>query len=596
MPKKIFKVTSAGSVDDGKSTILARLLLDTGSIFDDQLAKDFNPKQLADLLDGLESERDQGVTIDVAHRFFDSETRRYHIADSPGHEQYTRNMVTACASSDALLLVVDATAGLKPQTKLHLEVALKLGIQQIIFAINKMDLVGFSKKAFSSLETAVMNLVSARAAVYGPVSTQVIPISGLLGHNVVKSSGKLGWFKGATLLLALESLVSETPTRDENPVFAIQYVQRISGGGRRYLGSVISGEIKIGQQLLARDISVKVKEILVCGEQSALVPKKAAASLVLDSEIDLGTGDFLFGRKSTWHDEFEVDAIWFSEKRAAKGHRYLFKFGPATVSGSFTKIKKLDRETNSANGELSSIRMNEIQRCNLALTEKLPLEPCKEWLEMGRLIVIDPHSGDTVGACVVNHALRRSENITQHDFDVSPSMHAQRTGANPVVIWFTGLSGSGKSTIANALSNDLHLQGIPHFVLDGDNLRRGINKDLGFTEEDRTENIRRTAEIASLMADAGLVVLVSLISPLERDRDMAKKIVGEQRFRLIYVSTPLEECERRDPKGLYKKAREGRLPNFTGVSAPFETPKNHWFEAKAYDLSVRRKLLQLAAD
>lgn len=576
MPKEIFKITSAGSVDDGKSTILARLLLDTGSIYDDQVSKNFDPDRIADLLDGLESEREQGITIDVAHRFFDSKTRRYQIADSPGHEQYTRNMATACAGSDALMLVVDATAGLKPQTRLHLEIALRLGIRDIIFVINKIDLVSFSKKVFDKINADISALIESREQFFRGITHISIPVSGLKGHNVVKRSSKLIWFSGPSLLHALDELEKKAKADDDETLISLQYVQRLAGGGRRYLGSVRSGHVSKGQNLFANGKDVRINKLFAAGTICELAKPGSAISLELDKEIDIEPGDLISSQSLRPHDQFEVDLIWLSEERGIKGRNYQLRAGSAETAVSITKVSHLDLETNQKSGELSSIGMNEILRCNLSLSRPVYLSPFLASKETGRLVLIDQHSGGTVAVGTVNFALRRSENITRHDFKVTPQMHALRMGTKPKVFWFTGLSGSGKSTIANALSTQLHDRGIPHFVLDGDNLRLGINRDLGFTDEGRTENTRRTAEIAALMADAGLVVLVALVSPFEKDRQMARGIIGDSRFRLIYVDTPLEECEKRDPKGLYKKARSGALPNFTGISAMYEVPKDRF--------------------
>lgn len=571
MADEIFKITSAGSVDDGKSTILARLLLDTGSIYDDQYNKNFDPNRIADLLDGLESEIEQGITIDVAHRFFDSETRRYQIADSPGHEQYTRNMATACAGSDALLLVVDATAGLKPQTNHHLEIALRLGIRDVIFAINKLDLVGFSKKTFDQIDASVSALLEDRETIFGPINHISIPLSGLKGQNVVRPSSKLSWFTGPTLLQALDS-TNRRPRASESSKLMVQYVQRIQGGGRRYLGSLREGRLEVGQLLHIKGQQVNVLQLLNNGVRSDRAEPGSSISVVVDQELDIAVGDLMSSEQYESHDQFEVDLIWLSTEKGVKGRKYLLKSSSTTGNASITKISRIDLQTNEKDGESPSITSNEIRRCNISLTDSLPLQPFAGFPELGRFVLIDPQFGQTVAVGTVNYALKRSENITEHEFAVTPKLHAALTGVTGKVLWFTGLSGSGKSTLANNLSQELQDKGIPHFVLDGDNLRLGINRDLGFTEEDRSENIRRTAEIAALMADAGLVVSVSLISPYKKDRQMAREIIGAERFQEIYVATALEECERRDPKGLYKRARSGEIPNFTGVSSPYEKP------------------------
>ena len=578
MPQEIFKITSAGSVDDGKSTILARLLLDTGSIYDDQIGKGFDPEKIADLLDGLESEREQGITIDVAHRFFDSNKRRYQIADSPGHEQYTRNMATACAGSDALMLVVDAKSGLKPQTLHHLEIALRLGIRDVLFVVNKMDLVGFSKKTFNQILADIELHVAKRTSHFDNIRHQILPVSGLRGHNIVKPSSKLSWFEGPTLIGALDSLKKPEKVR-KSPLFQIQYIQRLPGGGRRYLGSILSGEIAKGQKLFCEGREFTVQSLMANGEPVEKARATEAVSIEIDKELDLKRGQVFSSTPLPPHDQFEVDLIWLSEEKGQSGRRYLLKIGSCSTSASITKLSTVSLESNQKTGQTSSIQVNQISRVNIKTTEKLALEPFAQESELGKFILSDSNTGQTVAVGTVNFALRRSENITRHVSQVTNQMHAELLQTDPKVIWFTGLSGSGKSTLANALSVDLHRQGKPHFLLDGDNLRFGLNQDLGFTEEDRTENIRRTAETASLMADAGLIVLVALVSPLEKDRRLAKQIVGNGRFRLVYVATPLDVCEARDPKGLYQKARSGKIPNFTGVTSPYEEPKSPDYRA-----------------
>ena len=573
MPNEIFKITSAGSVDDGKSTILARLLLDTGSIYDDQYNKSFNPNRIADLLDGLESEIEQGITIDVAHRFFDSETRRYQIADSPGHEQYTSNMATACAGSDALLLVVDATAGIKPQTKLHLEIALRLGIRDIIFAINKIDLVGFSKKTFDQVTKSISAHLKEREAIFGPINHQSIPLSGLKGQNVVRPSSKLSWFNGPTLMEALDGIERRVSSA-ESAKLVVQYVQRIPGGGRRYLGSLRDGALEVGQALFVKGQQIEVASLLDSGVECKRVESGASISVTLRQELDITVGDLISAEKFASYSQFEVDLIWLSTQKGVKGRKYILKMSSSMVGVSITKISRIDLVTNQKDAQLPSILTNEIQRCNLSLTAPLPLQAFDANPTLGRFVIIEPQSGQTVGVGNINYFLSRSENLKEHEFTVTPADHEHLTGIKGKVLWFTGLSGSGKSTLANRLSEELQALGIPHFVLDGDNLRLGINKDLGFTEEDRSENVRRTAEVAALMADAGLVVIVALISPYRKDREMAKTIIGHSRFREVYLATPLEICAKRDPKGLYKRAKAGKISQFTGISSPYETPKN----------------------
>lgn len=588
MLNEVLRVTSAGSVDDGKSTILARLLLDTGSIYDDQLSKNYDPNKIADLLDGLESEQSQGITIDVAHRFFDSNNRRYQIADSPGHEQYTRNMATACAGSDALLLVVDAQTGLKAQTKHHLEIGLRLGIKEIVFAINKMDLVNFSEKRFRTISNSIEEYLEERAAHFPGIAKSVIPVSGLTGYNVVRSSKRFSWYEGKTLLGTLDAL---QPPKQElsKSLVNIQMTQRLSGGGRRYLARILSGQIRKGQTLHAGKREVSVSELMHAGEKHGSCKAGSSISLELDQELDIGRGQVLSSEELSSHEQFEVDLIWLSEEKGRKGRKYILNAVSSEVKMSITKISSIDLMKNAKQGEKSTIETNEIVRANIALSEPLWLQPFSDNFSLGRFTMISAETGQTVAVGLVKHSLRRSANIQKQNFRLSIENRAELTGNTPRVIWFTGLSGSGKSTIADELSMELYKQHKPHYVLDGDNLRFGLNYDLGFIETDRTENIRRTAEVAKLMADAGLIVLVTLISPNEADRNMAKEIIGEDKFTLVYIDTPIDVCETRDPKGLYKKARAGKIPNFTGIGSEFESPLNPDFVLSQF--SSNRELI-----
>ena len=571
MPVEIFKLATAGSVDDGKSSILARLLLDTGNTFDDQIPKDFETSRIADLLDGLESEREQGITIDVAHRFFDTKTRRYHLTDSPGHAQYTRNMATACAGSDAVLIVVDASQGMREQTILHLEIALRLGIRQILFAINKMDLVGFDKNSYLEIVKSIESHMEIRTGLFGNVNSVAMPLSALTGDNVVRKSHKLGWHSGPTLLEAIEGL--KVPViHNKSVVFQVQLVQRVADGGRRYLGALLSGQLSAGQTLFCENREFTLTDVMEAGSiaQSKQFPR--AITLQIDNEIDVSRGQFFSSEPELSFDQFEADLIWLSQVPGRKHQKYILKAGSAIAPCTLSKVSQISLETDRKNGESPTIQVNEIVRVNVSMASKLGLREYSQDPVRGRFVLIDSISGGTVAVGKVNFELRRSANVIVQDFVVTPMMHEQLTGNKAQVFWMTGLSGSGKSSIANEISTRLFQHGRPHVVLDGDNLRHGINRDLGFTPADRTENIRRTAEVASLMADAGLIVLVCLVSPTEIDRTIARDIIGDERFTLVYLDTPLNICEQRDVKGLYRKAREGKIPNFTGVNAPFEPP------------------------
>ena len=584
MPREIFHLTSAGSVDDGKSTILARLVLDTGSVFEDQLGgldpRKVDATTIADLLDGLESEREQGITIDVAHRFFDSETRRYHIADSPGHEQYTRNMATAASHANGMLLVVDARVGIKPQTRVHFNIARMLGITQFVVAVNKMDLVGYKKKAFDAIQDDIRQLMGD-----GDVRCRVVPVSGLAGDNIVKPSQRMSWWQGETVLGVLEDFVPQTVAHSES-LFSIQFVQRVSGGGRRYLGSVLGGSLEVGSTLFSPGYpgrGLTVTELLHSGGSVSSTSAPGEISLMLDSDVDLERGDVLTAEGPLGvTDQFEADVVWLDEAPGFAGRGYTLRVGHKAVKATITRIFGLDGARRKV-GVLDRIGVNDLVRVNIETHQKIAVSPFSDGADLGRFVLIDHVSGNTIAAGVVNHTLRRSDNLVEHVFKVGMSERSLLSGRQGRVLWFTGLSGSGKSTLADAVSVELTNHGIPHSVLDGDALRSGLNKDLGFSEPDRVENIRRTAEVAKLMADSGLIILVSLISPYRADRENARGIVGVERFAEVFVDTPLEVCEGRDPKGLYSKARRGLIPNFTGIGAPYEEPENP-------DLSINHTL------
>lgn len=584
MPKEIFHLTSAGSVDDGKSTILARLLLDTGSVFEDQLGgidpRAVDATTLADLLDGLDSEREQGITIDVAHRFFDSNARRYHLADSPGHTQYTRNMATAASHADGILLVVDARVGVKAQTRTHFEIARMLGIKQYVVAVNKMDLVGYKKRVFDNVSNSLGTLFANHSIDY-----RVVPVSGLIGDNVAMPSKKMLWWSGGTVLDVLESFEKPHPPLGD-AVFAIQYVQRIPGGGRRYLGSVFAGKISKGLSLTAARYpaqALKIAEIVHSGDTVDGITGPTEVSLRFDGERDLERGDILSTSSVlSYTDQFEADLVWLDEGDGFPGRVYLLRISHATIKVTMTRIFATDGQS-AKQGVINHISANNRVRANFECHQKLTLATFTELPELGRFVLVDPNSGKTLATGVVNHTLRRAENLTAHKFDVSVADRSGLTGRQGRVAWFTGLSGAGKSTLVNALSLSLTHDKVPHAILDGDDLRLRLNKDLGFSEPDRVENIRRTAEVAKMMADSGLVVLVSLISPYIADRENARDIIGANRFEEIYVDTPLEICEQRDPKGLYQKARDGLIPNFTGVNAPYEVPTDPAHVARYQD-------------
>jgi len=573
MLQDVLRITTAGSVDDGKSTLLARLLLDTDSIPHDHLPRSpgapLDPTRIADLLDGLESEQEQGITIDVAHRFFSSKTRRYHLTDSPGHEQYTRNMATAAAGADALVLVIDTSAGVKIQTRRHLSIAYLLGIRDFIVVANKMDLVRYSSRTFQSITDQVNDLFVS----FSDARWTVIPASGTEGAGVVKRSSKMAWYGGPTLLESLDALTPPM-VRGGHPTVSIQMVQRLGNRTRLYSGTVFNGSVSSGTTLTALpgNVSATIRDLRSSGVPATTATSGAQVSFHIEEERDIQRGYVLTSddRVSLSH-SWDATLVWLSDHAGVKGRSYLAKLGYQAQRITVTKVQKFEL-SGEAEGELSALETNEIYRVTVSAQQDLVLAPFEEFPELGRFVLIEPETGETAAVGTVNFSLRRSDNIHPHNYSLDSRKREKLAGGAGAVLWFTGLSGSGKSTIADSVSSELTRRNRIVAVLDGDNLRLGLNQDLGFTESDRVENIRRTAEVAKLMADTGIVVLVCLISPYRADREQAKRAIGGKRFAEIHVATPLEVCESRDPKGLYKKARSGGIPNFTGVNAPYEEP------------------------
>jgi len=572
MLKDVLTITTAGSVDDGKSTLIARLLLDTRSIPEDQLGvtlgDDIDPTKIADLLDGLESEREQGITIDVAHRFFDSESRRYHLSDSPGHEQYTRNMATAAAGADALVLVIDASAGIKPQTRRHLDIAYRLGVRDFLVAVNKIDLVNFSKKRFVELESQVSDLFEA----YPEATFAAYPTSGVQGDGVVRRGSRLRWFDGPTLLEALDGITSRKIASKDATV-SVQFQTKI-GPKRLYFAAVLGGSLNTGDILVVKpgNVEATITRLWVAGAEATTAHTGDQISFEVAEDRDIPRGAVLTTDPDiSLSHEWDSTLIWLDDQEGYASRPYLAKIGHQLSRITLSRAWSQDT-AGEKDGEVSTLATNGIYRTIISAQQDFALAPFAHNAELGRFVLIHPETAQTVAVGTVNFSLRRSENVHRHLFSVDTAARERATGHKGSVLWLTGLSGSGKSTIADRVSQTLHNEGRVHAVLDGDNLRTGINRDLGFTPEDRVENIRRTAEVAALMADAGLVVIVSLISPYRQDRQQARDIVGSHRFQEVFVSTALDVCEKRDPKGLYSKARKGEIPNFTGVNAPYEEP------------------------
>jgi bifunctional enzyme CysN/CysC len=584
--KPRLRFITCGSVDDGKSTLIGRLLFESKNLFDDQLsALERDSKRhgtqgeamdYALLLDGLEAEREQGITIDVAYRYFSTDRRSYIVADCPGHEQYTRNMATGASTADLAVVLVDARKGLLTQTRRHTYIAALLGIRHVVLAVNKMDLVSYSQEVFEPIAEAYREL----ATQLGIPHVTCIPLSGLAGDNVINRSENTYWYRGPALL---EHLDGVEPDADVDPDAAtafrmpVQWVCRPDQDFRGFAGQVATGSIAVGNEVISASSGRRSKVTgLWCGDR----PIERAFDgqsvlLALADEIDISRGDVLAAASNPPEvaDQFAAHMIWLSDHALLPGRPYWLKIGTRTVNATVTEIKhKVDINTQE---HLAAKRLdlNEIGHCNLHFDQPVPFEPYATNRSLGGFILIDRQSNATVAAGMLDFSLRRAANVHWQALDVDRQARARIKGQEPRCLWFTGLSGSGKSTIANMVEKRLLASGHHTYLLDGDNVRHGLNNDLGFSDEDRVENIRRVAEVAKLMVDAGLIVLVSFISPFRSERRMARDLFAPGEFVEVFVDTPLEICEQRDVKGLYAKARAGRIPNFTGIDSPYERPE-----------------------
>ena len=582
--KSLLRFLTCGSVDDGKSTLIGRLLSDTKQIFEDQLAaleRDSRKHgttgedvDFALLVDGLEAEREQGITIDVAYRFFATPKRKFIVADTPGHEQYTRNMATGASTADLAIVLVDARQGVLRQTRRHSIIASLLGIRNIVVAINKIDLVGFDQKVFDRI-TAEYGVF---AESLGFKSIVPIPMSARFGDNVTRRSDKMGWYSGPTLIEHLETVVVEEEAVARPFRFPVQYVNRPNLDFRGFAGTIASGSISQGDEIVVAKSGKPstVKRIVAHGGDLRTAVAGQAITLVLDDEVEVSRGNVLVtpDARPNVADQFAANVVWFDENALLPGRSYILRTETDQASATVTDLKYRINVNDFAHEAAKSLEMNEVGVCNISAQSPVAFDSFADNRNTGAFILIDRISNATVGAGMILHALRRSENIHWQSLDVSRKSRADLKNQRPAVLWFTGLSGSGKSTVANLLERKLHAAGRHTYVLDGDNVRHGLNRDLGFTDEDRVENIRRVAEVAKLMADAGLIVIVSFISPFRAERRMAREMMGQGEFVEVFVDTPFEECAKRDPKGLYARALAGAIKNFTGVDSPYETPEN----------------------
>ena len=581
--KGLLRFLTCGSVDDGKSTLIGRLLYDTKLIMEDQMAAleadsrkhgtTGDDIDFALLVDGLEAEREQGITIDVAYRFFTTPKRGFIVADTPGHEQYSRNMATGASTAQLAVLLIDARKGVLTQTLRHSYIAHLLGIRHIALAVNKMDLVNYERPVFDSIVADYRK----KAEALGFDSIVPIPMSARAGVNVTQRGDATHWYDGPTLLEHLESVDIEPTTADEAFRMPVQWVNRPHLDFRGFCGTIASGSIAVGERIVVAKSGKEstVKRLLTGAGDVMSAPAGDAATVLLGDEIDIARGDVLVDPRDRPEVSAQIVAhvFWMHEEAMLPGRRYIMKLATASVPASVMTIKHKIDVNSQAHLPTRSLALNEIGLCTLNLGAPIAIEPYKKNPTLGAFILIDRLTNLTVGAGMVEFSLRRASNITPEAFDIGKAHHARIKGQRPAVIWFTGLSGSGKSTIANILEKKLAAAGAHTYLLDGDNVRHGLNKDLGFTDADRVENIRRVGEVARLMADAGLIVLASFISPFRAERRMVRDMLPPEEFIEVFVDTPLEVAEARDRKGLYKKARDGRIKNFTGIDSPYEAPE-----------------------
>ncbi|MBR0704812.1 adenylyl-sulfate kinase [Bradyrhizobium diazoefficiens] len=581
----ILRILTCGSVDNGKSTLIGRLLFDSDNVQDDQLAALENDSRkygtrgkeldLALLLDGLESERQQGITIDVSYRYFSTGRRRFIVADCPGHEQYTRNMATGASNSSLALIVLDAKAGPNEQIWRHLTICHLMGIEHVIFAANKIDLVGFSSEHFERIRTELMD----RAQPLGFKSIYALPVCAVSGNNVVRRDEQLDWHQGPCLLAYLEGIDTQAGAGARASLrLPVQFVSRPNSDFRGYAGTISAGVARVGQALsvIPTTANTRIARIFKGGTEVDEANVGDAVMICVTDDVDISRGFVLSSPDNgpTVSDHVAADIVWFSDKPFLPQRQYLIQCGHQLVRAWGTNLKyKLDVQTQE-HLAAKQLSQNEIGRCDISFSHPLIFDPFDQNANSGGFILIDHATSETMGCGLIRYSLRRSTNVAAQSLSVSPRDHAHIKGHRACCIWFTGLSGAGKSTIANLLEYQLNGAGVHTALLDGDNLRLGINRDLGFTEGDRVENIRRLSAIARLMVDAGLIVIVAAISPFEADRQAARALFSENEFFEVFVDTPLDVCESRDAKGLYKKARAGLIPNFTGVTAPYERPQS----------------------
>ena len=585
--KDQLRFITCGSVDDGKSTLLGRLLYDSKKIFSDQLSNTETESRtygtqgdaidLALLVDGLQAEREQGITIDVAYRFFETDKRKFIAADTPGHEQYTRNMATGASTADLAIILIDASKGVITQTRRHSYIVSLLGIKQVIVAVNKMDLVDFEQSAFDAIAKDYRELADQLQI----SQIDCVAMSALKGDNVLHQSNLMPWYSeagGSTLMALLENANINSEQAQAPFRMPVQWVNRPNAAFRGYSGLIAGGTVAVGDKVMSNNTSHSAIVTEILSPQGSVKSAKYGQSITLSlsDEIDISRGDMLTRHDQPCHysDQFAAHIIWMDEEDMLPERAYILRLGSASVSAQVTDLTHRIDINSFEQLAAKTLELNEIGYVKIALDHPIAFDDYAQCRDSGAFVLIDKYSNNTVCAGVIDFELRRATNIRWHDLQIDKAMRARINRQKPCILWFTGLSGAGKSTIADLLEQRLCQMGHRTYTLDGDNVRHGLNKDLGFTDQDRVENIRRVAEVAQLMVDAGLLVLVSFISPFRSERQMARELVEQDEFIEVFVDTPLKVCEQRDPKGLYKKARSGQLKNFTGIESEYQSPEN----------------------
>ena len=583
--KSLLRFITCGSVDDGKSTLIGRMLYESQMLFDDQLSAlksdskkigtQGNEIDFALLVDGLAAEREQGITIDVAYRFFSTDKRKYIVADTPGHEEYTRNMATGASTADVAIILIDAKQGVLTQTRRHSFIVSMVGVKKVLLAVNKLDLVDYSEQVYRQIVSDYSDFAESALDID---SITAIPISALLGDNVVERSEKTPWYTGETIMEYLENIEVRNQKKQAPFRMPVQWVNRPNSNFRGFSGLIASGETKIGEKVRLHPGGKEssIASIVTWDGELQQASVGQSVTITLNDEIDVSRGDTIAVSTDPCaeSDQFQSRILWMNDNPMIPGRQYIFKSNTQTTTLTLGKLKhRID--VNTLNHlPAKTLELNEIGVCNISLDKRIAFDPYDDNRTMGGFIVIDRLSNNTVGMGLIDFALRRSENIHWQKMDVSKESRAEQKSQSAKIIWFTGLSGSGKSSIANILEKKLQALGKHTITLDGDNMRHGLNRDLGFTAADRVENIRRVGEVAKLMVNSGLICITSFISPFESERKMARSLVSENEFIEVFIDTPLSVCEERDVKGLYAKARSGEIPNFTGISSPYESPEN----------------------